>query len=114
MKNKKIPLVISLLIALLILITIQLTQQLSLLTISNAFFLVSLPFILIGLLLWVFSSGFFDTFQRSMHHSFDRKRKKPSTFLPLSQVGYQAAPFWLLIGVPLLALSLITTAIYSF
>ena len=87
MKNKLFPIGIG--GGLLVIITIYsiLKGSLTFLTLSNRFFLIGLPFLIIGTLFWIFSSGFFDHFQHSMHQAFSRKQKKKSEFQALSQVG---------------------------
>ncbi len=52
----------------------------TLIQLSNDLFLWSLPFLIIGGFLWVFSSGFFDHFQRSVHLARTRNRKKNQNF----------------------------------
>lgn len=44
-------------------------------SLSDTFFIVSLFFLIIGIALWIISSGFFDNFQRSMKNAFRFKRK---------------------------------------
>ncbi|MBO0453134.1 MULTISPECIES: DUF3899 domain-containing protein [Enterococcus] len=107
MKNKLFPIGIggSLLIIVVIYSIIQ--DSPSLLTLSNRFFLVGLPFLIIGILLWIFSSGFFDHFQHSMHQAFNRKQKKKSDIQSLSQVGQGRYSFWLIIAAVLLAASIL-------
>lgn len=78
------------------------------LSLSNRFFLTGIPFLIIGVLFWIFSSGFFDHFQYSMHQAFSRKQKKKSEFQPLSQVGTGRYSFWLIIAALLLAASIIS------
>lgn len=81
--------------------------DLSLISLSDTLFMLGLPFLIIGILLWVFSSGFFDTFQRSMHEALRRKQKKKANYMPLSQVGHGVYPFWLKIAGIVIGLSVI-------
>ena len=86
-------------------------NNLSFITLSDTLFMLGLPFLIVGSLLWIFSSGFFDTFQRSMHESLGRKQKKKANYTPFSQVGAGVYPFWLKIAGVLLLLALIFFAI---
>lgn len=88
-------------------------KNLSLIMLSDTLFMLGLPFLIIGILLWVFSSGFFDTFQRSMHEAVGRKQKKKANYTPLSQVGQGVYLFWLKIAGIILVCSLIFYAIGS-
>jgi NADH:ubiquinone oxidoreductase subunit 6 (subunit J) len=107
MKNKLFPIGIG--GGLLVIITIYsiLKGSLTFLTLSNRFFLIGLPFLSIGTLFWIFSSGFFDHFQHSMHQAFSRKQKKKSEFQALSQVGQGRYSFWLIIAAILILASII-------
>lgn len=107
MKNKLFPIGIGggLLIILMIHSFIQ--GSFTFLTLSNRFFLAGLPFLIIGILFWIFSSGFFDHFQHSMQQAFSRKQKKKSEFQSLSQVGQGRYSFWLIIAAILIAASII-------
>ena len=70
-------------------------------------FIVSLFFLIIGIALWIMSSGFFDNFQRSMKNAFRFKKKnEPKEFIPLSVIGDAHRSFWLKTGGILLILSL--------
>ncbi|BCA84519.1 DUF3899 domain-containing protein [Enterococcus dispar] len=89
-------------------------NNLSLLTLSDTLFMLGLPFLIVGILLWVFSSGFFDTFQRSMHEALGRKQKKKANYTPLSQVGDGVYGFWLKIAGVIFVLSLIFLMLNNF
>lgn len=82
-------------------------QSFTLVHLSDSLFLAGLPFLIIGSLLWIFSSGFFDTFQRSMHEALRRDQKKKSNYMPLSEVGRHVYRFWLIIAGMLIGLSLL-------
>ena len=86
-------------------------------SLSDTFFIVSLFFLIIGIALWIMSSGFFDNFQRSMKNAFRFKKKnEPKEFIPLSVIGDAHRSFWLKTGGILLGLrqdSKRTVAFYS-
>ncbi|MGL9748350.1 DUF3899 domain-containing protein [Enterococcus sp. DIV0170] len=107
MKNNLFPIGISSGLIVLIVIYSLIQGSLSLLILSNRFFLTGLPFLIVGILLWIFSSGFFDHFQHSMHQAFGRKQKKKSEFQPLSHVGQGRYSFWLIIAAILIGSSII-------
>ncbi|MDU5508850.1 DUF3899 domain-containing protein [Enterococcus gilvus] len=107
MKNKLFPIGIGGSLLVIVAIYSAARQSLSLLTLSNRFFLIGLPFLIIGILYWIFSSGFFDHFQHSMHQAFSRKQKKKSEFQPLSRVGQGRYSFWLIIATIPIAASII-------
>ena len=107
MKNKLFPIGIGVGLSLLIMIYSIIQGTFTLLTLSNRFFLAGLPFLIIGILYWIFSSGFFDHFQHSMHQAFSRKQKKKSEFQPLSRVGQGRYSFWLIIAAIPIAASII-------
>ena len=72
-------------------------------SLSDTFFIVSLFFLIIGIALWIMSSGF----QRSMKNAFRFKKKnEPKEFIPLSVIGDAHRSFWLKTGGILLILSL--------
>ena len=76
-------------------------------SLSDTFFIGSLFFLIIGIALWIMSSGFFDNFQRSMKNAFRFKKKnEPKEFIPLSVIGDAHRSFWLKTGGILLILSL--------
>lgn len=79
----------------------------SLLALSNRLFLIGLPFLIIGILFWIFSSGFFDHFQRSMHHAFSRRQKKKPEFQSFSTVGQGRYSCWLIIAAILIGSSIL-------
>ncbi|MGL9729035.1 DUF3899 domain-containing protein [Enterococcus sp. DIV0756] len=111
MKNKLFPIGIGGGLLVIILVYSFIRGPLTFLTLSNRFFLVGLPFLIIGILFWIFSSGFFDHFQHSMHQAFSRKQKKKSEFQSLSQVGQGRYSFWLIIAAILIAASIICALI---
>ncbi|WP_146621149.1 DUF3899 domain-containing protein [Enterococcus florum] len=67
-------------------------QRFSLLNLSNNLFLTALFFVIIGMLLWIFSTGFFDRFQASLRHIF---RRASADAAPLSEASAGSASFWL-------------------
>ncbi len=91
----------------------SLNHQLTLTQLSNDLFLCAMPFLIIGGFLWVFSSGFFDHFQRSIYLARTRNRKKKPEFSSLSSASYGMYTFWLIIAGILLALSIVLV-IFSF
>ncbi|MFV0560132.1 MAG: DUF3899 domain-containing protein [Enterococcus sp.] len=107
MKKRLSPYLIGSVVLVLIVSIDAIKQQLTLLTLSNHFFIVGIPFLIIGGFLWVFSSGFFDHFQRSMHLSLKRNQKKEPSFLPLSSVGASHFSFWLIIAALLIGSSIV-------
>ncbi|HAQ0618269.1 DUF3899 domain-containing protein [Enterococcus faecium] len=107
MKKKSIPYAVAFLLILVILIKNLINHSFTLIQLSNDLFLWSLPFLIIGGFLWVFSSGFFDHFQRSVHLARTRNRKKKPEFSSLSSASYGMYSFWLIIAGILIALSAI-------
>ncbi|MFC4770991.1 DUF3899 domain-containing protein [Enterococcus hermanniensis] len=107
MKNKLFPIGIGGGLLLITIIFSIIQKSLTLLTLSNRLFLIGLPFLIVGILLWIFSSGFFDHFQRSMHQTFSRKQKKKSEFQSLSTVGQGRYSFWLMIAAILIGSSIV-------
>ncbi|MBF8808492.1 MAG: DUF3899 domain-containing protein [Enterococcus lacertideformus] len=105
MKKKSISYLITGVLILLIILKNSLNQQLTLTQLSNDLFLCAMPFLIIGGFLWVFSSGFFDHFHRSIYLARTRNRKKKSEFSALSSASYGMYTFWLIIAGTLLALS---------
>ncbi|MGO3604609.1 MAG: DUF3899 domain-containing protein [Enterococcus malodoratus] len=107
MKNKLFPIGIGGGLLVIVVIYSIIQGTVSPLALSNRFFLTGLPFFIIGILLWIFSSGFFDHFQHSMHQAFSRKQKKKSEFQSLSHVGQGRYSFWLIIAAILIGASII-------
>ena len=107
MKKKFLPYEIAVVLILLIMIKNSLNHSLTLTQLSNDLFLCALPFLIIGGFLWVFSSGFFDHFQRSIYLARTRNRKKKPEFSSLSSASYGMYTFWLIIAGILLALSVL-------
>ena len=107
MKKKFLPYVIAVVLILLIMIKNSLNHSLTLTQLSNDLFFCALPFLIIGGFLWVFSSGFFDHFQRSIYLARTRNRKKKPEFSSLSSASYGMYTFWLIIAGILLALSVL-------
>lgn len=97
MKHLKRSGVLSTACLLLSILLLIVQHRLAWVALSNALFLWTLLFTIIGGFLWVFSSGFFDTFQASMHTAFKRKKNQDhGGFMPLSAVGRNAYALWLL------------------
>ncbi|HJG22165.1 MAG TPA: DUF3899 domain-containing protein [Enterococcus durans] len=107
MKKKYFPYTLAGVLIILIIIKNSLNHQVTLIQLSNDLFLCALPFLIIGGFLWVFSSGFFDHFQRSIYLARTRNRKKKPEFSSLSSASYSMYTFWLIIAGILLALSIV-------
>ena len=107
MKKKYFPYTLAGVLIILIIIKNSLNHQLTLIQLSNDLFLCTLPFLIIGGFLWVFSSGFFDHFQRSFHLARTRNRKEKPEFTSLSSVSYGMYTFWLIIAGILLVFSIV-------
>ncbi|WP_165038164.1 DUF3899 domain-containing protein [Enterococcus sp. ZJ1622] len=107
MKKNSLPYTFAGALILLVLLKNGLTNQFTLIQLSNDLFLCALPFLIIGGFLWVFSSGFFDHFQRSIHLARTRNRKKKPEFSSLSSASYGMYSFWLIIAGILLVLSIV-------
>src|SRR5699024_11703253 len=104
--EKKVCLTTGLLMILLTILALT-TQNHVLRFLTDAFFMIGLFFIMIGALLAVFLSGFFDFFQQNMHNFFNRKKKQTSEeFIPLSQTITKQPIYWFEIGGIFLLLSL--------
>lgn len=114
MKNFKWPLITSASTSLGILFYLLFVKQsLTFQTLSDMFFIVSLFFLIIGIALWIMSSGFFDTFQRTMKHAFRFKKKnEPQEFTPFSIIGNDHRLFWLETGGILLIVALCFLLLY--
>lgn len=95
--------IISLAVLVLAALWLVVTSNWSLLGFANLLFLCCLFFLIIGIFLWVCSSGFFDTFQRSMKKAVHRDT---TAYVKLSEVG-RSFPFWLAPAGILLLASLI-------
>ena len=67
-------------------------------SLSDTFFIVSLFFLIIGIALWIISSGFFDNFQRSMKTRFVLKRKMNRKSLSAFSHWRCTSLFWLKLG----------------
>lgn len=106
-EEKYFPYTLAGVLIILIIIKNSLNHQLTLIQLSNDLFLCTLPFLIIGGFLWVFSSGFFDHFQRSIYLARTRNRKKKPEFSSLSSASYGMYTFWLIIAGILLALSIV-------
>ncbi|WP_165005551.1 DUF3899 domain-containing protein [Enterococcus sp. ZJ1668] len=107
MKKNSLPYTFAGAVILLVLLKNGLTHQFTLIQLSNDLFLCALPFLIIGGFLWVFSSGFFDHFQRSIYLARTRNRKKKPEFSSLSSASYGMYSFWLIIAGILLVLSIV-------
>lgn len=108
MKNLKWPLITSIFVSLGIYFFLFLTKKpFTTQTISDTFFIAALFFLIIGIAFWIMSSGFFDTFQRTMKNAFRFKKKnEPQEFTPLSVIGKDHHLFWLVTGGILLTIAL--------
>ncbi|AYW45734.1 DUF3899 domain-containing protein [Tetragenococcus koreensis] len=111
MRIKKSSWIISLTILLVSLLLTIIQKDFSLTALSDNLFLFTLFFLIVGGFLWVFSSGFFDNFQRS----FKRRNKKTKTAgMKLSEVGRSSFRFWLEPAGILFLLSLLTLLLAIF
>lgn len=84
-------------------------------SISDTFFIVALFFLIIGIALWIMSSGFFDNFQRfmKMHFRF-KKKNEPKEFIPFSEIGKAHSLYWLETGGILMIVSIVSLLFYFF
>jgi hypothetical protein len=114
MKKRKWSLLTALITSLGIFLYLLLTKKgLSMVALTDTFFIASLFFLIIGNALWIMSSGFFDNFQRFMKQSLRFRRKnEPKEFIPLSTIGKDHCRFWLETGGILLILSLVFLVFY--
>jgi hypothetical protein len=84
-------------------------------SISDTFFIVSLFFLIIGIALWIMSSGFFDNFQYFMKKAFQwRKKNEPKEFIPFSEIGNAHRFYWLETGGLLLIPAIVSLLFYFF
>ena len=93
MKKKSLPYLIAGVLILLIIVKNSLNHQLTLTQLSNDLFLCAMPFLIIGGFLWVFSSGFFDHFQRSIYLARTRTARKNQNFLHSRLPAMVCIPF---------------------
>ncbi|MGX4645383.1 MULTISPECIES: DUF3899 domain-containing protein [Holzapfeliella] len=108
MKLKKSSLWISSVALVFSLILLIVRNNLSWLHLSDTLFIISLFFFIVGGFLWVFSSGSFDFFQKSLH--LKRKTDYESEW-KLSTIGKEHKAFFLQPGIILLAISIILLVI---
>ncbi|MGX7244182.1 DUF3899 domain-containing protein [Enterococcus quebecensis] len=116
MKNFKWPLITSAVSSIGIFTYLLLIKQsLTIRSVSDTFFIVSLFFLIIGLALWIMSSGFFDNFQRfmKMHFRF-KKKNEPKEFIPFSEIGKAHQLYWIETGGILLIVSIVSLLFYFF
>lgn len=113
MKNIKWPLITSAVSSIGIFSYLFLKHSLTIRALSDTYFIVSLFFLIIGIALWIMSSGFFDNFQRSMKTHFRLKKKKEQEeYIPFSVIGKEHRFYWLLTGSILLTLAIISLLFY--
>lgn len=90
-------------------------QSLTIRSVSDTFFIVSLFFLIIGIAFWIMSSGFFDNFQRFMKiHFHFRKKNEPKEFIPFSEIGKAHQLYWLETGGILLMVAMVSLLFYFF
>ena len=85
-------------------------------SLSDSLFLFTLFFVIIGVFLKVFASGFFDNFQRSFKKR-EKREKNPTAkteYMKLSEVGRSSFRFWLEPAVMLFILSLVALILSTF
>lgn len=82
-------------------------EKLSFSLLSDYLFMFTLFFLIIGALLAVFASGFFDFFQYSVRKAITRKEKRELPYMKLSEAGAGSYQLWLKTAGWLLAESLI-------
>ncbi|AYW48014.1 DUF3899 domain-containing protein [Tetragenococcus osmophilus] len=111
MQIKKSSWIISLASLLVSLLLTIIQNEFSFTVLSNNLFLFTLFFLIIGGFLWVFSSGFFDNFQRAFKKR-NKKTKKES--MKLSEVGRTSFRFWLEPAGILFLLSLLALLLAAF
>lgn len=113
MKNMKWPFITTVVSSIGIFSYLLLKHSLTSLALTDTYFIVSLFFLIIGIALWIMSSGFFDTFQRSMKMHFRLKKKKEQEeYIPFSVIGKEHRFYWLLTGSMLLILAVISLLFY--
>lgn len=113
MKTFKWPAIIAVLTSLIIFVYLLFKQSLTIQSLSDTFFIGSLFFLIIGIGLWILSSGSFDFFQRSMKKAFKlRKKQELEDYTPLSKIGKEHYSFWLKTGSLLLIISFIFLFFY--
>ncbi|APB31570.1 DUF3899 domain-containing protein [Vagococcus teuberi] len=102
--------IISLLICYLIVPVFKLItgQPITKIALSNGYFILSLGFLIVAGIIIVFSSGFFDRCQEQMHQLFHRrKNREKEEFTPFSTTFSFSPVYWLIVGVILVASSLL-------
>ena len=81
------------------LFTLLTKKELTLVSLSDNFFMFSLVFIIIGAGIAILSSGFFDFFQKNMKNLIQaRKKNEPKEYIPLSEIFQKKPIYWLSIG----------------
>ncbi|MTD37531.1 DUF3899 domain-containing protein [Erwinia sp. CPCC 100877] len=113
MKKIKWPLLTSAAASIGIFIYLLSKQSLTIRSLSDTFFIVSLFFLIIGIAMWIMSSGFFDNFQRFMKNYFRfRKKNELKEFVPFSEIGKAHQLYWLETGGILLIVSFVSLLFY--
>lgn len=109
MKYKKSPLFVTFLCIVLIVIWLFVKQELTVVALSDAFFLACFPFAIAGITKWLLTTGFFDYFHFSMRRAMTMKRdeKKTTEFVPRKKKQNASTFFWLKIAANLLILAII-------
>ena len=106
--TKKIVISLGSLIVGIPLVTLITKNTLSTVNLSNNFFMFSLLFIIIGTVIAVLSSGFFDFFQKNMKNLIQQRRKnEPKEYIPLSEIFKKKPIYWFSVGGTLLIISII-------
>lgn len=83
-------------------------QRITKTSLSDSYFLIALLFLIIGVIILVFSSGFFDRFQEHMHLLVQRrKNREKEEFTPFSKTFSFSPIYWLVIGTILIVSSVL-------
>lgn len=83
-------------------------KSLTLVHLSDSFFMIGLFFLAIGVFFAILSSGFFDFFQKNMKTMLFRKKKnEPKDFIPWSQLAKKRPIYWFEVGGIFLAFAIL-------
>lgn len=74
-------------------------------SLSDAYFMIALIFLMIGAFIAILSSGFFDFFQKNMKHYFRRKKASTTDYVKASDIFAKQPIYWIGTGVILLVSS---------
>lgn len=83
-------------------------HSLTLLSLSNSFFMLGLLFLMVAAFIGILLSGFFDLFQKNMKETFAKRRnQKKHDYVKFSAVFSKKPTYWLACAGVLITLSLI-------